>query len=173
MAEATQTITFKTELSEGEAGEILTMDLDSEMNNDKTVFAFTTGICYFRVFSSVEYAISESHGDTTLVNPDVRTSVTETITFSGKDTGSVGSPIASITSYSFSGDGNVGSISVEDRKTIKNSLGNLLGTLTITYETAFDRWTLSSVPKPAGYDDEEDPGLNVIVLARSSAAGGE
>ena len=141
MAEQSIVVTFYTETAEGEEYQALAVELDDEMNDNKTQFRYGEK-AYFRIFkypSSLSITISKSDG--TITSEGSGDSEEEaTITFVNTDEGSVSKPVKSITSYEWLGN-SLGSVSAVGTKIKASKSG--IGVLKLTYRSDFIRHAIS------------------------------
>lgn len=178
MANASTTITFKSKVSEEEkdAGETITMEVVPEDQEDGDTDFLFGDTAWFRVYTNLEYNVSSSDGDvepTGVGTPKEQTIDEEKITFADEATGSTQKSIKPGTAVTLVkssgkvlGEGSLSSIEATGGNGIKLNVP-FLGTVTVSYTTAFYKHSLSNVDMPEGYDEEENENYDVIVLAKS------
>lgn len=156
MAEQSITISFYSEVA---ADGSLNLDLDSEMNDDKTQFLYGVK-AYFRVFKyPIDMVVELIKSDGTLAEEGSGVSEEEEmVMFVNTDTSSINKPLKSIVSYEWFGT-SLGAISAEGN-VIKSSISGV-GVLKLTYESDFNRHSITIGEK----ESDEYP---VIVFALGS-----
>lgn len=152
MADQSITVTFVTE-----ADPALVVELDDEMNNDKTQFCYGEK-AYFRIYkypSTLELTITQSDG--TIASEGSGTSdEEETITFVDTDSSSASKPIESISSYSWLGN-SLGAVSGIGT-TVKSS-NEGVGVLKLEYTSDFVRYSIT-----IGLQEEEEYPIVVFIV---------
>lgn len=173
---ANVTVTFVADIPD-ELDGVLEIELDEDKNNGETEFLFDTGICWFRVYSDLNYEIESSKGT---VDPTERPGATtekvieETIQFSGTS-GSVSKPIKSGTLQliAYDGVGIPGTVAETGGAGFEISAENgFVGQMDMKYTTEYYSHNLSNVPMGmtleeylAEYPNNE--GIPVYVVVRT------
>lgn len=155
MAEQSITVNFYSEVSE--EYQALVIDLDDEMNEEKTQFLYGEK-AYFRIFkypSSLSITITQSDGDITSEGSG-SSEEEETIIFVSTDEASSSKPIKSITSYEWFGN-SLGSVSAIGTNVKTSQSG--VGVLKLNYTADFERRAISVSTK-----DEEIYPVVVFVI---------
>jgi hypothetical protein len=139
MAEQSIVVTFHTEVAE--EYQALVVELDDEMNDDKTQFLYGEK-AYFRIFKyppSLSITIFKSDG--TITSEGSGDSEEEdTITFVNTDEGAVSKPVKNITSYEWLGN-SLGSVSAVGTKVKASQSG--VAVLKLKYKSNFVRHAIS------------------------------
>lgn len=155
MADQSITITFCSEVTEED--QALVVELDDEMNNDKTQFLYGEK-AYFKIYkypSSLSLTITPSDG--TIASEGSGTDdEEENITFVNTDTASSSKPVKSISSYSWLGN-SLGAVS--GLGTTVNASNEGVGVLKLDYKSDFVRYSIT-----IGTQSEEEYPIVVFIL---------
>jgi hypothetical protein len=141
MANTSITVTFVTDTEDVEENASIQVQLDSERNDDETIFLYGSKAYYQVLFSPSSLTISQiaSDGEITEEGSGI-TEFTEYVIFSNSDEGSAQYPVSSVVSAEWQGDG-LGALSYTG-KIVKASKSGV-GVLKLTYNAAFNRYAIS------------------------------
>jgi len=146
----------------------IAVEWDDEKNVDadgekKSRFIFGNDI-HFIAYCDVEYETETSLGSTEVTEAEGTKQFTESLAFPKEKTATVSKPITGIIGEAtWQGVGTLPSFTFEKNVITLNQKS--LGVLTLTYETKAHFHKLTGLAKPADYDDENDPGYPVLVIA--------
>lgn len=139
MAEQSITINFYSEVAEED--QRLVLDLDSDVNEEKTQFLYGEK-CHFRVFkypTDLVVTLHKSDGSISEEGSGV-SEEEENITFVNTDSGSVSKPVRSVTSYEWLG-ASLGSVSAIGTAIKASQSG--IAVLKLKYKSEFTRHAVS------------------------------
>lgn len=145
---------------------------DDEKNVDadgekKSRFIFGDEV-HFIVYCDVDYETETSLGATEVTEEEGTKQFTETLSFPKEKTATTSKPIIGMVGEAkWQGIGPLPSFTFE--KNVITLTQKSLGVLTITYQTKAHFHKLTGLVKPDDYDEENDPGYPVLVIASTTS----